>query len=437
MPAPCSFTEQCKVVGTDLSQAEALVVEASGGGMSELDEFRGEVRSFLENNAPKSLLGQVSREMAYWGGRNPTLPAPESRDFCAACVERGWTAITWPKEYGGGGLSKAHERVWQQELARLALPPPLTGFGLSMIGPTLLQFGTEEQKQEHLTKIIRGDIRWCQGYSEPNAGSDLASLATSAVLSGDEYILNGQKIWTSYGDVSDWMFCLVRTDPDVKKQMGITFLLLDMDQPGVEVRPIRLISGSSPFCETFFTDARAKTRDVISGVNQGWTVAKALLGHERTMIASLFGSASTSSAGKGEKPKNRVVELGKEYIGLGTDGKLQDPVLRDRITQNTMDTLSFNQTIQRNADNVKAGHRPGPETSIFKVYGTELNQRREELMMSLRGSQSLGWDGEGFDSEELAQTRTWLRSRGNTIEGGTSEVQLNIIAKRVLELPER
>lgn len=405
--------------------------------MSELDEFRDEVRSFLENHAPKSLLGKASPEMVYWGGRNPHLPAPESREFCLACAERGWTTPTWPKEYGGGGLSKAHERVWIQELARLALPPPLTGFGLSMIGPTLLQFGSEAQKAEHLPKIVRGEIRWCQGYSEPNAGSDLAALATSAVIDGDDYVLNGQKIWTSYGDLSDWMFCLVRTDPNAKKQTGITFILLDMDQPGVEVRPIKLISGSSPFCETFFTDARAKTRDVIGGVNQGWTVAKALLGHERSMIASVFGSAANKTGGKGERPKNRVLELGRQYVGLGEDGKLKDPVLRDRITQNTMDTLCFNQTIQRNADNVKAGHRPGPETSIFKVYGTELNQRREELMLSLRGPQCLGWEGEGFDAEELAQTRTWLRSRGNTIEGGTSEVQLNIIAKRVLELPDR
>ncbi|MDD9944951.1 MAG: acyl-CoA dehydrogenase family protein [Myxococcales bacterium] len=402
--------------------------------MGDLEAFRADVRAWLEQNAPKSLQGQLGQESVYWGGRNPTTASPESKDFCEMCAEKGWTAPTWPKEYGGGGLGQAEERVLQQELARLRLPPPLTGFGLQMIGPTLLQFGTEAQKQEHLTKITRGEIRWCQGYSEPNAGSDLASLATAAVLEGDEYVLNGQKIWTSYGDVSDWMFVLVRTDPDVKKQKGITFLLIDMDQPGVEVRPIKLISGFSPFCETFFTNARAKTKDVISGVNQGWTVAKALLGHERTMIANVFGSAGGRGRSQGENP---AVALAKRYVGTDETGQLKDRVLRDQVTRVTMDTLSFNQTVQRNADNIKAGHRPGPESSIFKVYGTELNQRREELMLALRGPQALGWEGPGFEPAELAQTRSWLRSRGNTIEGGTSEVQLNIIAKRVLELPEQ
>lgn len=353
------------------------------------------------------------------------------------CAERGLTTPAWPVEYGGGGLSRAEERIWHEELQRLALPVPLTGFGLSMIGPTLLQFGTEEQKQNHLTKIVHGEIRWCQGYSEPNAGSDLASLQTAAVLDDDEYVINGQKIWTSYGNKADWMFALVRTDTNVKKQQGITFILLDMDQPGVTVRPIRLISGSSPFCEVFFTDARAKARNVIGDVNDGWTVAKALLGHERNMIGSLFGGSRRSTGGKrGEVvPSNPLAELAKTYMGE-RDGEVSDSVLRDRITQLSMDEMCFKLTVQRNADNIKAGHRPGPESSLFKIYGTELNQRREELMLSIRGPQSLGWDGEGFDEDELTQTRTWLRSRGNSIEGGTSEIQLNIIAKRVLQLPD-
>jgi alkylation response protein AidB-like acyl-CoA dehydrogenase len=301
-----------------------------------------------------------------------------------------------------------------------------------MIGPTLLQYGTEEQKREHLPQIVRGQIRWCQGYSEPNAGSDLASLATQALLDGDEYVLNGQKIWTSYGDKSDWMFVLVRTDPAAKKQQGITFLLIDMQSPGVEVRPILLISGASPFTETFFTDARAKVSNAIGGINNGWTVAKALLGHERTMIASVFGS-SGGARNSGDK-KNAIAELARKYIGE-RDGQLADPQLRDAITQLSMDSRCFLATVARNADNIKAGHRPGPETSMFKVYGTELNQRREELMLKIRGPQALGWEGAGYTSEELEKTRDWLRSRGNTIEGGTSEVQLNIIAKRVLELP--
>jgi alkylation response protein AidB-like acyl-CoA dehydrogenase len=304
-----------------------------------------------------------------------------------------------------------------------------------MIGPTLLQFGTDAQKAEHLPKITRGQIRWCQGYSEPNAGSDLASLQTSAVLDGDEYVLNGQKVWTSYGDKSDWMFVLVRTDPAAKKQQGITFILIDVTKPGVEIRPIKLISGNSPFCETFFTDARAKVTDVIAGVNQGWTVAKALLGHERTMIANVFGGSGGQR--NATDRKNAIADMARQYLGEVSDGsgRLADPILRDAITQVTMDTRCFMSTVARNADNVKAGHRPGPESSMFKVYGTELNQRREELLLRIRGPQALGWEGPGYSKEELDKTRDWLRSRGNTIEGGTSEVQLNIIAKRVLELP--
>jgi acyl-CoA dehydrogenase len=398
----------------------------------DLEAFRTDVRQWLETNAPKGLLGLGDPKYAYWGGRKPELPHPDAARWCELAAERGLTAVTWPKEYGGAGLTPAHERVFHQELAKLGLPAPLTGFGLTMIGPTLLNFGTDAQKLEHLPQITRGKIRWCQGYSEPNAGSDLASLACSAVLDGDDYVLNGSKIWTSYGEKCDWMFVLVRTDPSAKKQQGITFILIDVHSPGVEIRPIRLISGASPFCETFFTDARAKAKDVIAGVNNGWTVAKALLGHERTMIANVFGGSG--GARNATDNKNAIAELAREYVGE-RNGQLADPSLRDAITQVAMDTRCFLATVARNADNVKAGHRPGPETSLFKVYGTELNQRREEVLLRIRGPQALGWEGEGFTEEELSKTRDWLRSRGNTIEGGTSEVQLNIIAKRVLELP--
>jgi alkylation response protein AidB-like acyl-CoA dehydrogenase len=282
----------------------------------------------------------------------------------------------------------------------------------------LLQFGSEALKREHLPRITRGQVRWCQGYSEPNAGSDLASLQTAAVRDGEHYVVSGQKVWTSYGELSDWMFMLVRTDPGArKKQTGITFLLLDVETPGVTVRPIRLISGASPFCETFFSDARAHTKDIIHGAGNGWTVAKALLGHERTMIGDLFG------AGAGARSKvaagNPLAELARAYLG-DRDGRIADPVLRDRVAQISMEERCFALTMQRSTDTVKAGHKPGPESSIFKICGTELNQRRQELMLSLRGPQCLGWEGTGFDDHELAQTRDWLRSRGNTIEGGTA-----------------
>jgi alkylation response protein AidB-like acyl-CoA dehydrogenase len=329
--------------------------------------------------------------------------------------------------------------VLESEIARLDLPPPLVGFGLTMIGPTLLQFGTEELKREHLPKIARGQIRWCQGYSEPNAGSDLASVQTSAVLDGDHYVVNGQKVWTSYGDLADWMFMLVRTDPGArKKQTGITFLLVDMATPGVTVRPIRLISGASPFCETFFSDVRVPASNVVSEVNAGWTVAKALLGHERAMIANVMGSGGRrDSAGRWwEAPEpSRLADLLREH---GEDGKRddRDVLLRDRVAQLSMDELCFQLTVQRAADSAASGQRPGPETSLFKLYGTELNQRRQELILAIRGPQALGWEGSGFSAEELQQTRDWLRSRGNTIEGGTSEIQLNVIAKQVLGLPD-
>lgn len=400
--------------------------------MTDVESFRRELAEFLERELPAKLGELPPATSEYWGGRNPEVTHPNAKRYCELMAERGLTAPTWPKEYGGGGLSKEHAKVLAEELRRLRLPAPLVGFGLTMIGPTLLQFGTDAQKQEHLTKIIRGEIRWAQGYSEPNAGSDLAAVATSATVDGDEYILNGQKIWTSYGEKADWMFALVRTDSNVKKQEGITFILFDMAQPGVEVRPIRLISGASPFCETFLTDARAHKKDVLFGPGKGWTVAKALLGHERNMIGDLFGVGG----GRGKSvAKNAVAELAREYVGE-RDGRIADAVLRDRVTQIAMDERCFALTLQRSADSVKAGHRPGPESSIFKVYGTELNQRRHEVMLSIRGPQCLGWEGKGFDERELTQTRDWLRSRGNTIEGGTSEVQLNIIAKHALGLPD-
>jgi len=400
--------------------------------MKELESFRRELADLLERELPEKLGTLPPPTSDYWGGRNPELPHPQARRYCELMAERGLTAPTWPREYGGGGLDKVQSKILVAELRRLGLPAPLVGFGLSMIGPTLLQFGTDAQKREHLPKIVRGEIRWAQGYSEPNAGSDLASVTTSARLEGDQIIINGQKIWTSYGEKADWMFGIFRTDTGGKKQEGITFLLLDLAQPGVLVRPIKLISGASPFCETFFTDARAHTKDIIHGVGSGWTVAKALLGHERTMIGDLFG------AGAGAREKltgNPLAELARTYLGE-RDGRIADPVLRDRVAQISMEERCFALTMQRSADTVKAGHKPGPESSIGKIYGTELNQRRQELMVSLRGPQGLGWEGPGFDDRELAQARDWLRSRGNTIEGGTSEVQLNIIAKHVLALPD-
>jgi acyl-CoA dehydrogenase len=400
--------------------------------MTEPETFRAELAEFLDHELPRQLADLPPVTADYSGGRRPEMPHPSSKRYCELMAERGLTAPTWPIEYGGGGLDKERAKIVAAELRRRRLPAPLSGFGLTMLAPTLLQFGTDEQKREHLPRTARGEIRWAQGYSEPNAGSDLASLAASARIVGDEIVLNGQKIWTSYADKADWMFGIFRTDTGGKKQEGITFLLLDLAQPGVEVRPIKLISGASPFCEVFFTDARARTRDIIHGVGNGWTVAKALLGHERTMIGDRFGP---SDRGRDATAGNPLVELARDCVGE-RGGRIADPVLRDRVTQVAMDERCFALTMQRNADAARAGHKPGPESAIFKIYGSELNQRRQELTLALRGPQCLGWEGAGFDAPELAQTREWLFSRGLTIAGGTSEIQLNIIAKHVLALPD-
>ena len=395
--------------------------------MADLEKFRAETREWLTKNAPPGMSKPMkSDDEACWGGRKTKYP-PDVVQWLNLMSERGWTAPTWPKAYGGGGLAKQEAKILSEEMGKLRLRPPLIGFGLTMIGPLLLQYGTEEQKLEHLTRITRGEIRWCQGYSEPGAGSDLASLQTKAVRDGDSFILNGQKVWTSYAEKADWMFVLVRTDFEAPKHTGITFLLMDMDSPGVSVRPIKLISGSSPFCETFLSDVRVPVANVVGEINAGWTMAKALLGHERTMIADAFKERDDSM---------RLLEMARRYLGTDEDGRVGDRVLRDRMTQVELDQACLDLTMARIRDNAKAGNAPGAESSILKYYGTELNQRRRELMVHIAGPHGLGWEGPGFEPGELKLTRDWLRSRGNTIEGGTSEIQLNVIAKRVLGLPD-
>lgn len=401
--------------------------------MADLELFRKETRAWLEQNAPSGVVGLQTNELTgVWGGKKWKFDSEDQKRWLEVMGEKGWTAPTWPAEYGGGGLSKEEAKILAEEMKALQLPPPLIGFGLTMIGPTLLRFGNEDQKKEHLPKIVRGEIRWCQGYSEPGSGSDLASLQTRAERDGDHFVINGTKVWTSYGDEADWIFALVRTDGSGKKQEGITFILIDMDDPGVQVSPIRLISGKSPFCETHFKDVRVPVANVVHEIGAGWTVAKALLGHERTMIADTFGGAGLRSRKTGER--SFLSGLAVDHVGE-SEGRIADPVIRHDVAQVEMDSRAFALTVQRTKDAAKAGHQPGSESSMFKVYGTELNQRRYELMVRILGPDALGWAGPGFDAEDLEITREWLRSRGNSIEGGTSEVQLNIIAKHVLGLP--
>ncbi len=394
--------------------------------MSELDAFREEVRSWLEENCPPAMRTPMrSDEDVCWAGRQWQFQSEDQRLWLQRMAEKGWTVPEWPEKYGGGGLSSAEARVLQQEMAALGCRPPLASLGIIMLAPAMFKFASEEQKLEHLPKIASGEIRWCQGYSEPGAGSDLASLQTSAIRKGDHYVVNGSKIWTSYGDKADWIFCLVRTDANAPKRESISFLLFDMASPGVSTSPIQLISGASPFCQTFFDDVEVPARNLVGEVNKGWTVAKYLLQHERNMAAAL----GRSRSGK----KKTLPQIAVEALGTDDAGTLKEPVLRQKLARFQIREQAFTLTMQRIGDEMARGGDPGPASSVLKYYGSETNKQRRELWLALAGMDSLGWEGEVFDEGIVA--RSWLRSKANSIEGGTSEVQLNIIAKRVLGLP--
>jgi alkylation response protein AidB-like acyl-CoA dehydrogenase len=391
--------------------------------MGDGQEFREAARRWLEENCPASLRTPPAEgDDGVWGGTKSPPTDPDAALWLERMGDRGWTAPTWPREYGGGGLSTQEAGILREEMRRMGCRPALKSLGIWMLGPALLEYASEEQKREHLPRIARGEVRWCQGYSEPEAGSDLAGLRTRAVLDGDHYVVDGRKIWTSHAHLADWMFCLVRTDLQAPKHQGITFLLIDMRTPGITVRPILLISGSSPFCETLFEGVRVPACNVVGQPNRGWDVAKAVLQHERALISEM---RDTRTAEGGA-----LDELGRAY------GALDDPLLCDRVAQVEIDLLAYRLTMKRARESTGAGAPPGPETSMLKLYGTEVSKRRYELMISLMGFRGLGWSGDGFDPAEIDRTHQWLRSRASSIEGGTSEIQLNIIAKRVLGLPD-
>jgi len=396
--------------------------------MTDLTTFRAQTRVWLEANCPPAMRTWMPEDEQVAGGKRAVWVRPEQKIWLDRMAARGWTAPTWPRQYGGGGLSRDEAAILEEEMQDLGCRTPLRGMGLSMLGPTLLEYGTEEQRQTHIPKIVSGEIRWCQGYSEPGAGSDLASLSTRAVLQGDHFLVNGHKIWTSNAHLSDWIFCLVRTDPTVKKHDGISFLLIDMDDPGVRPNPIRLISGKSVFCETFFENVRVPAANLVGQLNKGWTIAKRLLEHERKGI----GGIGARQAAKFEIPPETVAKM---YAGE-ENGRIAEPVLRDRIAAYSMDAHAFQLTRRRAAEEAEAGAPPGPMSAMFKYYATELNKQRYEMLLAAEGFQALGWEGDGFTDDEIRITREWLRSKANTIEGGTSEIQLNIIAKRVLALPD-
>jgi alkylation response protein AidB-like acyl-CoA dehydrogenase len=402
----------------------------------DLEIFRTEVREWLDENCPPARRTPRAGETPIaWG--SPEF-AEQSELWKQRIFSKGWTAPTWPTEYGGGGLSSDEAGVLTQEMRRIGAFAPIEGFfGMIMLGPVLLEFANDDQKRRFIPDIVHGRVNWCQGYSEPGAGSDLASLQTRAVLDGDDYILNGSKIWTSTANLADWIFCLVRTDPDASKHDGISFILVDLKSPGVTISPIQLISGNSDFCQVFFDNVRAKAENLVGEKNGGWTIAKRLLEHERKGLSG-GGGGGPEKKGKGKRvvpTYHSLADMVSPYLGR-RDGRIADAALRDQIVQAELDALCFGLTMKRTGEAARAGKGPGAAVSMSKYYSSEMNKRRQELMVSCMGTRALGWEGEAFSPMELAQTRAWLRSKGNSIEGGTSEIQLNVIAKRVLGLPD-
>jgi len=395
----------------------------------DLESFRAEVASWLRDNFPKTLKGQG---IAPFGGVEGEVEIdPDAALWRDRLASRGWGTPTWPSEIGGGGLSHVEAKVLSEEMHRVGAINPiplLAGMGVTMVGPTILEYGTEDQKRRHIPGICSGKIRWCLGYSEPNAGSDLASLATKAEDNGDFWLINGQKVWTSGADISQWCGALVRTDPSAKKRDGISFLMLKMDQPGVETRPIKLIAGASPFCETFFNDARAEKGDLLGALNDGWSVGKRLLQHER---ASQTGARPTSN-----KVGLTLQDLAKQYVGEDEEGKLLDSDLRTRIASHLMHTKAHGLTVARIAAEAKGNPEVSAAASILKNSATRVSQERAELALEAMGHQGIGWEGDGFTEDEIEHVRGWLSGKAISIYGGSFEIQNNIIAKNILGLPE-
>lgn len=389
----------------------------------DLKEFRIETRKWLEENCPTSMRTPLKDSGDYyWGGRNPEFSSEDQKIWFERMLEKKWIVPYWSTHYGGGGLSSEENNILTQEMTRLGCRKPLFSFGISMLGPALHKFATEEQKMRFLPDITSGKVWWCQGYSEPNAGSDLAGLQTKAEDKGDHFLVSGSKVWTSYANKADWIFCLVRTDFEAPKHSGISFLLIDMSSQGVSTRPIKLISGKSPFCETFFDQVKVPKENLIGTLNDGWTIAKYLLTHERQMIG-----------GVGETDVRKTVhEIAKENLP-SKDGILSDGFLRSEIAEHEMNDTLFDLTIQRITDEAKTGVNAGALSSFFKYYGTEQNVARMELLAAINGTKGLLWESD--DQDAVTEVRKFCRSKGNTIEGGTSEVQLGIISKRILNLP--
>ncbi len=393
----------------------------------DLEAFRAEARAWLDESFPKSLAGKGATLLR----AEFIEPEGDLAIWARNLGEKGWGTPTWPAEYGGGGLSQLEAQVLAQEMNRAGAFNPLTtmaGMGITMVGPTILEYGTEAQKRMHIPRICKAELFWALGYSEPNAGSDLASLQCRAVDAGDHWVVNGQKTWTSGADRAGWIGVLVRTDPDAPKRDGISFLMMDMDQRGIETRPIQLIGGASPFCETFFNDARAEKDQMLGELNAGWTVGKRLLQHER--------QSQTGTAGMGGGSKKSLVDRAKEYVGVDERDRIADPDLRSRVVAHMMDAKAHSLTLKRVVAEAKGNAKVSAAASILKNAASKVAQARAELDIELMGHSGLGWEPEGFEEREVAAVRAWLTGKAMSIYGGSYEIQNNIIAKNILGLPE-
>jgi len=371
--------------------------------------FRTEVRTWLEANLPATLRGRTARP-----------PPAELMPWYRTLSRQGWVAPHWPKLYGGMGATLNEQIIMGEELARVGAPQ-LPAQGLNHIGPILIEFGSEAQKARHLPPIIAGDVIWAQGYSEPGAGSDLASLATRATLDGDHFIVQGQKIWTTWGHYSDWMFALVRTDPQAQpRHAGISFLLLDLHSPGITVRPIKTIASDDEFSEVFFDNVRVPAENLVGKINDGWRIANALLGHERL---------GTSN------PQYALIAIERIKTIARASGIIDDPAFQDRLAAARINVTVLAALFSHAVELANHSHSPGPESSIIKIYGSELLQSLNELLLEAAGSNAAAAQPIATDFGEVDISGPFLQVRRATIYGGSSEIQRNIVARRVLNLP--
>jgi alkylation response protein AidB-like acyl-CoA dehydrogenase len=388
----------------------------------EQEAFREKVRTFLRANLPEG-----------WGESDFRLPEGTGRlqflkDWQRKLYDNGFLGMAWPKEFGGQGASQVEMAIFNEEMARLRAPAPLNGLGLSMAGPTIITHGSEAQKKRYLAKILSCEEIWCQGFSEPNAGSDVASLKTRAELKGDEFIVNGQKVWTTLAHIADWCMLLVRTDPEAPKHRGLSYLLVDMKTPGITVKPLRQMTGESEFNEMFFEEVRVPRENLVGGLNEGWRVAMTTLMNER-------GTFALSSVTRFRMTFDEIVDLARGTLRNG-EPVTKDPIARQTLAQFYIDLEMMKYTAYRTFSKILKGGNPGPEGSISKLSWSELNQRMHEFVMQMEGPASQLVHGSPYAVEGGRWQYGFLRSRANTIEAGTSEIQRNIIAERVLGLPK-